>query len=60
MTRDHEAIVHVINIALNHHEWRLVRHLTRLIEMLDANDAEQLEQPSFLMRSQRNDHHVND
>jgi hypothetical protein len=60
MTKDHEAIVHVIRVALDHHEWRLVRHLTRLIEMLDANDAEQLEQPSFLMRSQRNDHHVND
>ena len=50
MTRDHEAIVHVINIALNHHEWRLVRHLTRLIEMIDADDAEHLAQPSFLMR----------
>lgn len=34
MTKDHEAIVHVIKVALDHHEWRLVRHLTRLIEML--------------------------
>ena len=50
MTKDHEAIVHVINIALNHHEWRLVRHLTRLIEMIDADDAEHLAQPSLLMR----------
>lgn len=50
MTKDHEAIVHVIKVALEHHEWRLVRHLTRLIEMLDADDAEHLAQPSFLMR----------
>ena len=50
MTRDHEAIVHVIKVALDHHEWRLVRHLTRLIEMLDTDDAEHLAQPSFLMR----------
>ena len=50
MTKDHEAIVHVIKVALDHHEWRLVRHLTRLIEMLDSDDAEHLAQPSFLMR----------
>ena len=50
MTKDHEAIVHVIKVALDHHEWRLVRHLTRLIEMLDTDDAEHLAQPSFLMR----------
>jgi len=51
MTKDHEAIVHVINIALNHHEWRLVRHLTRLIEMIDAEDAEHLANPpAFLAR----------
>ena len=50
MTKDHEAIVHVIKVALDHHEWRLVRHLTRLIEILDADDAEHLAQPSFLMR----------
>ena len=50
MTKDHEAIVHVIKVALDHHEWRLVRHLTRLIEMIDADDAEHLAQPSFLMR----------
>ena len=53
MTKDHEAIVHVINIALNHHEWRLVRHLTRLIEMIDADDAEHLANPpAFLTRSE--------
>jgi hypothetical protein len=50
MTKDHEAIVHVIKVALDHHDWRLVRHLTRLIEMLDADDAEHLSEPSFLMR----------
>jgi hypothetical protein len=53
MTKDHEAIVHVIKVALDHHEWRLVRHLTRLIEMLDADDAEHLANPpAFLTRSE--------
>lgn len=51
MTKDHEAIVHVIKVALDHHEWRLVRHLTRLIEMIDAEDAEHLANPpDFLVR----------
>ena len=50
MTKDHEAIVHVIKVALDHHEWRLVRHLTRLIEMLDADDEER-QNPSFMARS---------
>ena len=51
MTKDHEAIVHVIKVALEHHEWRLVRHLTRLIEILDADDAEHLaDPPAFLAR----------
>ena len=51
MTKDHEAIVYVIKVALDHHEWRLVRHLTRLIEMLDAEDAEHLANPpAFLAR----------
>jgi hypothetical protein len=53
MTDDHEAILRVIKVALDHHEWRLVRHLTRLIEMLDADDAEHLANlPSFLARSE--------
>ena len=51
MTKDHEAIVHVIKLALEHHEWRLVRHLTRLIEILDADDASHLaDPPAFLAR----------
>ena len=51
MTKDQEAIVHVIKVALDHHEWRLVRHLTRLIEMIDAEDAEHLANPpAFLTR----------
>ena len=51
MTKDQEAIVHVIKVALDHHEWRLVRHLTRLIEMLDAEDAEHFaNSPDFLAR----------
>jgi hypothetical protein len=50
MTKDHEAIVHVIKVALDHHEWRLVRHLTRLIEMLDADDEEG-QNPPFMARS---------
>ena len=48
MTKDHEAIVHVIKVALDHHEWRLVRHLTRLIEILDADDEAQ--DPAFMAR----------
>jgi hypothetical protein len=48
MTKDHEAIVHVIKVALEHHEWRLVRHLTRLIEMLDAEHL--ANPPAFLAR----------
>ena len=51
MTKDHEAIVHVIKVALDHHEWRLVRHLTRLIEMLDA-DADDDQDPPFMARSE--------
>jgi hypothetical protein len=51
MTKDHEAIVQVIKVALEHHEWRLVRHLTRLIEMLDVDDAEHFANPpAFLTR----------
>ena len=51
MTKDHEAIVQVIKVALEHHEWRLVRHLTRLIEILDADDAGHLANPpAFLAR----------
>jgi hypothetical protein len=48
MTKDHEAIVHVIKVALDHHDWRLVRHLTRLIEILDADDEAQ--DPAFMAR----------
>lgn len=48
MTKDHEAIVHVIKVALDHYEWRLVRHLTRLIEILDADDEAQ--DPAFMAR----------
>jgi hypothetical protein len=52
MTKDHEAIVHVIKVALDHHEWRLVRHLTRLIEILDANDEASID-PPFMKRSEQ-------
>lgn len=59
MTKDHEAIIRVIHVALDHHEWRLVRHLTRLIEMLDADDAEHLARPpSFLARSEEHIEHI--
>ena len=51
MTKDHEAIVQVIKVALDHHEWRLVRHLTRLIEILDADDEASID-PPFMKRSE--------
>lgn len=52
MSKDHEAIVQVIKVALDHHDWRLVRHLTRLIEMLDADADDDDKDPPFMARSE--------
>ena len=53
MTKDHEAIVQVIKVAIDHHDWRLVRHLTRLIEALDADaDDDDDKDPPFMARSE--------
>jgi hypothetical protein len=46
---DYEAIIHVIKVATDHNDWKLVRHLTRFMEMLEEDDASHLEHPSYLM-----------